>query len=495
MTKTKSQKMRAKKARVPRVKTQKVVVVPQPQKKKGPKKQNLNKSAGGRGGSGGIAASYAQIASTKPFMQKGMTLKGTDLLFIVSPPSNLLDSSVLAEFSLNPLQLDVCARLKQFAPLWDKFKWKALRVCYAPACGTDVQGLLAVSGDPDKLDGYSQLSGVLLDKKTSSSLHNVNGAPNLPFVLNITDKRFFGGSKFMEPKVNSDPRNYTAGKVVITNQGNLVAGTYGRFYLQWEIFFEEPNIDEAFDTGIAVLDAVDSTLNSVEYPWGNYTLARASPLTIAAYKAANYCDLYSDPVLGSVIKFFYPGQYLVTISRTGAGQGTGAFSGAVFSGCSVLWTDSSLGQGPNMMLSNGASTTSQWVVAITVTQAGATMSKTGDGSVTHTYSWTTVSFVAENPEIDLDLQAKLVSALEHMGLNIKELNLRSPSRVSAIGPDSETTGTISQGDGPAKSVVTVSTGSIFGTAADPIFIEPVPALKAKCKKKKCKHGCVCDLSD
>jgi len=196
-----------------------------------------------------------------------------------------------------------------------------------------------------------------------------------------------------------------------------------------------------------------------------------------------------------VIKFFYPGQYLVTISRTGVAMGTGAFSGAVFSGCSVLWTVSSLGQGPNVMLSNGASTSSQWVVAITVTSANATMSRTGDAGVTHTFSWTTVSFVAENPEVDLDLQAKLVSALEYMGLDIKNLGLRSPSRISAIGPDSETTGTISQGDGPAKTVTTVSTGSLLGTAIDPIFVEPAPVPVPKCRKKRCKHGCMCDLSD
>lgn len=498
MTKTQNQKKRAHLI-TSNAKGTKIPVMLPPKKRQRNGKQSVAniKSAGGIGQSGGIAASYAQVASVKTFMQKGMALKGTDLLFVVSPTSNIPDSSVLAEFSLNPLQLSACARLKQFAPLWDKFKFIALRICYAPACGTDTQGLLAVSGDPDKLDGYSQLTGVLLDKKMSASLHNVSAAPNLPFCLAITDKKFFGGSKFMEPKISSDPRNYTAGKLVITNQGALTAGTYGRFYLQWEIYFEEPNIDEEYDAATLVLDAVDSSLNSVQYPWGNYSLAKVSPLSIAAYQPVNYADVYSDVTLGSVIKFFYPGQYLVTISRTGAGMGIGAFTAAVFTGCSPLWTLANLGQGPNSKISNGASTASMWTVAVTVTTANATMSSTNDTSVTHTYSWTTVSFVAENPEVDLDLQAKLVGALESMGLNMNSLRLKSPPRVNAIGPNSIVTGTVRSGDGPAKTISEVATGSTLGSATDPIFVEPYipPRLEkerwSRSPPRPCRGACSC----
>jgi hypothetical protein len=467
-----------------------------PSRKRLNKKGRSNMSGNNQGG--GMAATYAESFSVKNFMQKSMTLKGCDLLYIVSIPSNLTNSTVLAEFDLNPLQLTSATRLKQFAPLWDKFKWKALCITYKAACGTDTQGLLNISADPDKLDGYTHLSGLPLDQKCSASLHNINSAPNLPFFMAIKDKKFFGETRFMEPKGDSDPRLYTAGKLVLTNQGALSAGTYGRFYLNWEIQFEEPNIDDLIDQGIATATGNAGTYNSVTYPWGQYSLIETDAeagVSTCAFRATNYCDLSSDATRGSVITFRRAGCYLVTIARTGVGQTTG-FTGATFTNCSVGWDlDLGLGIGPNSALAATGGGSSNWIAAITASEDGATMSKTTDGVVTHNTSTTSVAFVAELPTVDFELQDKMVgmlrSLLKDTDIDLSKLNIRtrkSANRVNAIGPTSINSGFIRQGDGPAKEIDFTSTGSVLGTLVDPIVVEiaPPPLKKPEHKEKKSK---------
>jgi len=438
-----------------------------------------------------MAATYAESFSVKQFMQAGMSLKGCDLLYIVSPTVSLTTSTVLAEFDLNPLELTSCTRLKQFAPLWDKFKWKKLCVTYKAACGTDTQGLLGLSADPDKLDGYSHLDGLVLDQKCSASLHNISSPPNLPFFLSISDKKFFGGTRFMEPKAGSDPRMYTAGKLVLTNQGALTAGTYGRFYLNWEIEFEEPNIDDLVDQTIGIAEAVNSAYVSVTYPWGQYTAMKTAAANLAVVQETNYVGFSSDATLGSVITFRKPGNYLLAMGRTGVGQTTGAFTPTSLVNCTFTWDlDLGFGSGPNFAVANAGGTTSMWIAAFNATEPGAYINRITDGAVTHTTAYTFVAFVAESPEPDFVLQSQVVNMLASLfkgtSFNLSDLNIKTRKpKVNAIGPTSLSAGTISQGDGPAKTIEYASTGSLLGTAVEPMVVEVLPAQSmAKDKKNK-----------
>lgn len=455
-----------------------------------PKPKKLRSTGSGQGNApvGVVAASYAQAFAVKNFMQKSMVLKGIDLLYVVSPSSNIPDSSVLAEFNLNPLQLTSATRLRQFAPLWDKFKFKSLCVAYKAACGTDTQGLLGVCADPDKLDGYTQLVGLPLDQKMSSSLHNISSPPNLPFTLKISDKKFFGESRFMEPNAASDPRMYTAGKIVISNQGALSAGTYGRFFLCWEIEFQEPNIEDNIDDSIGYAVTVSSTYISTTYPWGNYSAIEAlGPTTNTAFQNTNFVQLLSSVTLGSVIKFLRAGNYLVNINRTGVAMGTGAFSSAVFNGCSLQWDTDSLGTGPNAALANAGSTASSWIVAVKATSVGATMSCTGDAGVTHSTGYTSVIFVEDLPEEDSLFDGKVLMALRKLGLDLPRLPHKQHPAIQSSGPAAgESTGSISQGDGPIKTIVIQSPPeSTLGSEGNPVWTVPgVPPPKEKRKSKK-----------
>jgi hypothetical protein len=439
---------------------------------------------------GGVSASYAQTVEVKHFLQSSMTLKGCDLLYVVSPQTDLIESSVLAEFTLNPLQLTSATRLHQFAPLWDKFRWKRLCLRYKAACGTDTQGLLGAAAEPDVLDSYSNFSGLPLDQKLTSALHNISSAPNLPFSLDVRDKKFYGPARFMVPEPLSDPRNSAVGKIVITNQGALEAGTYGRFYLDWEIEFEQPNLDDSAESGSAFIQTISGSFVDATYPWGDFTAIKENTSNVTAFLERNYVTFESDATLGSVVRFRRPGYYMVHNVETGAAMGTGAYTSAAFSsGMETGWTPAFQGSvGLNTAIVNAGLTTREWFAFVTVNEANATLSSTGDAGVTHNTSAFSVSYFGDLPALDTPMVAALRSLIFGMQQQCALRNVTNsafpPVKSSAGDLAVDNFGTISQGDGPRKVVNYLSEGTIaIGTPTDPIYIEPVP-LKSQQKKKR-----------
>jgi hypothetical protein len=405
----------------------------------------------------------------------------------VSLPAQLDDSKVLAEIQLNPLMIPQARRLAQYAALWDKYKWLELKLHYVPSCGTGTDGALGMCADPDVFDGYTQLEGDELLSKMNANPHNINPSVIRVATLDVKDKRFFDRVLFMEPDANSDPRNYIAGKLVIANEGLLTAGTYGRLFLEWKIRFEEPNIEPLIEggPGIAYIAGLSGTYVSATYPWGDFTLIKdTGPGANTGSRETALTEFYSDAVLGSVIKFKQQGFYLVGCYRTGVAMGTGAFSGAVFTGCQALWQVPPMGiVGQNASLSNGGSTASMWILCVTVDQPNATLSKTGDAGVTHTTS--TVFVASDNTPYPILSQALVTKQVEQAlrSLGLGALIDRSKSLKSipyfGVDPPGEYAGTIQQGQGPSETIefegtTTLTRGDSVGNPLYVEVIDPTP---------------------
>lgn len=465
----------SKKLKKPKAKTtiQKVVITaPKRAKKKQKQKPKIEDNSG-------IAASYAGTFRVKPFTQVSDTKSGCDYLTTISLPSNLPDSSIMYEVDLNPLMIPQARRLAQYAALWDKFKWLALKIHYVPSCGTGTDGAITIAADSDPMDKYSGLQGDELLSKMNAQPHNVNPSVIRPATLTIKDRKFFDRVLFMEPDSGSDPRNYTAGKLLIANDGLLTAGTYGRLFLEWKIRFEQPNIEPSIEAGpgIAYAVAATGTFVSAVYPWGDYTAIRNNGNTSqTAYKANQLVNMYSSAILGSVIQFKQTGYYLIAISRTGAAMGTGAFTGAVFNGCASLWTaPPEYTTGVNQATANSGSTASTWIACIRVSEANATISSTGDSGVTHNTASTFV--MADNtpyPESQDLVMGQVIEALRKLGLADLAHTVKSGPRIES-DVDSGYTGTIAQGQGPEQTISVSGNATLnVGTSAlNPLYVEAV----------------------
>jgi len=320
-------------------------------------------------------------------------LSGCDYLATITAPTAIADSAVIQSFLLNPQRLVQGSRLAVFGTLWDKYKFKKLQLVYEPSVGTGTAGALCLSADPDVLDDYSSIKGNILIQKLSSTAHNLTTPMFMPAVLNISDKRFFDRELYTEPEDQSDPRNCYAGRIWVTTAGGLASGTYGRLYLKWKVWFSNPNLDEEFEDGTAMIGAFNGSYVNSTYPWGNFDQIITDFPNANGYVPADFVVFKSDATKGSVIEFQAPGFYLISIYRSGAAMGTGAFTSATFSGCTTNLPTNSTGwaTGYNFAIANSGSTASMWICLLYASASGAYVSSTGDSGVTHTISNVSVS--------------------------------------------------------------------------------------------------------
>lgn len=385
-----------------------------------------------------LPSSFGAQGSTTQYNQQSMTLSGCEYLATVAPQVSSSDSTCLTSFLLNPQRMVSGSRLAVFGALWDKFKFKKLQLIYEPNVGTQTAGAICLSADPDVLDDYAAIKGNVLLQKLSSTAHNLTTPVYMPAVLNINDKRFFDRELYCEPEDGSDPRNCYAGRVWLATAGGLTSGTYGRLYLKWKVWFSNPNIDSEFEDGTAMIGANSGAYVNSTYPWGDFeSIIAAYPGLNTAYLPADFVVFKSDPTLGSVIEFQAPGYYIVSMFRGGAAMGTGAFSGATFSGCSTTLppaTGSNYQSGFNYYLSNGGSTASMWTVLLYAQGQGAYISSTADSGVTHTSAQVAVSkFFMPNTAAG-GLTASLPTTSAQVSTMLANLRREFETKLALISP-------------------------------------------------------------
>jgi hypothetical protein len=475
--------------------------------------------------SAGIPSAVADVESCKPFKQKSITVSGKELLYtVIIPTGGLDDSMVLEEFVLNPLQVlaEIAgseSRLAELAQCWDRFQWIELEITYSPSVGTTTNGSLCMCAEADIDDSYVDLEGDPLLVKMGEAAHNFTFQTYAKARMPITNRAFFTGEKWILPFNQGDARLYTSGKIVLANAGSLVAGTYGRFYLRWRAKLSQSSSKNLEDNSLSLIATTSGTYITATYPWGDYSSIKDA--TTAWYES-KCVYFHSDPTLGSVISFLTVGYYFVGFYRTGVAMGTGAFSGATFSGCSATWLDNPEGVGitglANLYIANGGSTASSWWLLVQVDEPGAYMSRTADAGVTHSTGWTAVARLSIPLTVDdtpaaaaynqiaaaltaqsgvtIPRKDKLYTPQELWHINkrlaqrkkaskgklmlcrcysltLSELAAKKPTPLATGSLTLHTNSTITQGDGPAVTVQTDSepgTEMNIGTEADPVFV-------------------------
>ncbi len=364
-------------------------------------------------------AAYNGLTSVKQFSQRSITIAGCDLLANISVDSGsaaTTTSSILGSVDLNPVNMIPGGRLSQFAELFDKYQYKELEVVYVPNVGTATSGCLQLAADPDTLDDYSAQTGDQLSQALVGCIHNMEVPVYQVCHMKVRDRKFFNQALYTDPDTTTvDGRRWSScGQLWWASMGPMAAGTYGRLFIRYKVEFSEPSNDSENSAGVAFAVTVSSSLVTSQYPWGDYTGIRSNFALGSGqgYNSRPFCTFYSDPTLGSVIRFNASGFYLVAIARTGAAMGSGAFSDTVYKNCQNGWpTNDSNVTTVNFGISNGGSTTSNWITAIYASAPGATMSSTGDSGVTHSSAYTFVSKVnlQSNPGSGYDLQTELLN--------------------------------------------------------------------------------------
>jgi len=424
-----------------------------------------------------LPAAFGGSSSTRQFSQRKITLSGCDLVSTVSVGSSDLSqyySFIMGSLDLNPNNLAPNGRLPMFARLYEKYQYKKLRLFYVPNVGTQTSGCIQIAADNDPLDTYVGLENDALTNALTGNLHNKQIPVYLEADLDVTDKSFFDKVLYTDTQYSSPDgqRWVSPGKIWWASVGPLaMASSYGRLFVEWTIEFSEPSNDSAASIGTAIIGTTNSTAVTSTYPWGDYTVIKDTVGPGAAYVPSPSVSLYSDPTLGSVIKFNSRGPYTVVIYRTGVAMGTGAFTSAVLSaGVQSGWPDNSGAfNGLTAAIANSASTASMWTTNVYVSVPGATLSSTTDSGVTHSSAFT---FVTKNQLYFTDpanVDSVMTLAIKKLQAQVQALLMApSPAVGSALDATSTSTSVEKDGSGgPDKVVVTT------GNAALTNGLEPV----------------------
>lgn len=427
----------------------------------------------------------------KPFKQQDQLLEGCDYLAtVVVSPEQANTSVVLFNRPINPLSLIVNSRCARIAGLYDQFSIESMSFHYATSVGTSTAGSLLMAWDADPADNYSNVTGDTLLTDLNSMDCNVNFSTYRNASMSIPRST----KLWVQQETVGDQRIVNHGRLWIATEGGVAAGTYGRILVKWKIKFYRPNLDPDVATiGYAAsIVAPNGTLISATYPWGDFTGAMAA-------NPGNVTPTYNPSIVtfqstvpgtntaASVIVFQAPGQYRVTINRTGTAIGTSAYtptgtSGLVFGGSGASAAGIPFSGTGFMAVSNGGSTQTVGWFDVNST-AGGYVYATGDSGPTHTTGYVTVirypnTNTPPPPTATPQLESGEISKLKQLLLSLDLAGKQKLAPMLTNGTFSSSTQTNSvpsPAGEPVVSYASTSTGSM-DLGPIPVIVED-PAAK------------------
>jgi len=209
-----------------------------------------------RGAQTGIA-NFARKVETMWSIDKlgggkaGILLKGTDLIDSISTLGTtqpIPEGAIIFTHNLAPTDPGWnSTRLQQFAPLFQKFKFRKCTYRYAPASPTTITGQILHYVDFDVSTNLNEIQDSFEAAQVAAAKQGAQ--PFQPFQyrstsLRPTDDPF--QTFYINPAINgnvSDPRLYSQGKYTMITPTGLAAGqAYGLLYVDYQIELWESNL-------------------------------------------------------------------------------------------------------------------------------------------------------------------------------------------------------------------------------------------------------------
>lgn len=167
----------------------------------------------------------------------------------VATVSGSVAFSVSGNFALNPGLESSFPWLSGVAQRFERYSFDSLTVRYKNLKGTDTDGNVIISYDPDTLDGAPATAVA----QTQSTAY-VDGAPWRIFELKVPvtrDKRFVRSG----PVVTSDLKTYDAGRIWVTTEGCADTSAHGYLEFEYSVSLHEKQASSA--TAVAAAPAVN----------------------------------------------------------------------------------------------------------------------------------------------------------------------------------------------------------------------------------------------
>jgi hypothetical protein len=164
------------------------------------------------------------------------------------------------------------SRITSLAPLWERYKVKSINYRYVPSVPATYTGQLMMVCDHDASDNLSALSGTeSLARVMGAHYGSVEGQIWQPLVASLRDQDLQQNyyTDVIDPTDDApDIRLCAQGRIdialiaQITNGAStVVGGTFGDLYVDYEIDFFYPQIDEGEVTGGAMMGLVNPPNN------------------------------------------------------------------------------------------------------------------------------------------------------------------------------------------------------------------------------------------
>lgn len=292
-----------------------------------PKQPKVAKKVSKR--SGGMALSYAQNVSPsvgKSNIQSHLT--GKDIIYEVrtgaAPYAGALVTLVV---NLNPNTILAGTRLRQFAPLFQRFRFTKFVLRYLPVVNVEYigQAICAYVADPTQDLTGTDLS--LVQNVTQLAFKGMfNCWKGGTFSVRPSDMVTAPGMKFCcDPTEEADNVETYQGKLYFISDNLTTANTlYGRWELDWGVEFYDPIITKALNATFLVFNS--NTATGQSSPWGQASSGNYigdSSLATLSYSGTD--SVLTFPDNGEyLIEVYYPGSAstgLTSSSTIAAGTG------------------------------------------------------------------------------------------------------------------------------------------------------------------------------
>jgi hypothetical protein len=214
----------------------------------------------------GVGAAYSRAqVSQKPVITRQSVdschIKHRELIM------NLTGSAtfVAVQKAANPGIFATLPWLSIQAQGWEKYRFRSLRVCYYPRCGTSTPGSVMLSVDYDAAD-TSPVSEMI----ASVNYGTVEDAPWKDLCLSLDPKRL-AGERFIRNSTlvaNLDIKTYDVANLLIcTTDGTAV--NWGKVWIEYEVELINPQFPAGGPFGSATIQSDASSIFSTNFMGNN----------------------------------------------------------------------------------------------------------------------------------------------------------------------------------------------------------------------------------
>ena len=236
-------------------------------------------------------------------------ISGKDIIYEVQTGATTFTSAVITSVvNISPLTLLSGTRLQQFAPLFQRYRFKKFILRYLPIVNVQYNGNACVAYMADPTQELSGSGLPLMQSLTQMAFRSVvpcwrSGS----FSVKASDMVFAAGAKYCcDPTEESDSVEKYQGTLYFISDNLVTVNTlYGRWELDWEVEFYDPIITKA-NNGTYLFGGSSSDCG-LSKPWGSSMSTLLGDASLATLSTNGTDSLLTLPDNGQYfLTVYYP---------------------------------------------------------------------------------------------------------------------------------------------------------------------------------------------